>query len=124
MRVLHSGKVNYWTGEEGRQFEEEFAEFAGCKHAIALANGTVALETALKALGVNPGDEVITTSRTFIASASCVVAAGARPIIADINRDSQNVTADTIRSMITPRTKAIIAVHLAGWPCEMDEIVQ
>jgi dTDP-4-amino-4,6-dideoxygalactose transaminase len=123
-RVLQSGKVNYWTGEEGRQFEKEFAEFAGCKHAIALANGTVALETALKALGVGPGDEVITTSRTFIASASCVVAVGARPIIADINRDSQNVTADTIRRMITPRTKAIIVVHLAGWPCEMDEIVQ
>jgi dTDP-4-amino-4,6-dideoxygalactose transaminase len=123
-RVLQSGKVNYWTGDEGRQFEKEFAEFAGCQHAIALANGTVALETALKALGVSPGDEVITTSRTFIASASCIVAVGARPIIADINRDSQNVTADTIRRMITPRTKAIIVVHLAGWPCEMDEIVQ
>jgi dTDP-4-amino-4,6-dideoxygalactose transaminase len=123
-QVLQSGKVNYWTGEEGRQFEKEFAAFAGCKHAIALANGTVALEAALKALGVNPGDEVITTSRTFIASASCVVAVGAHPIIADINRDSQNVTADTIRSMITSRTKAIIVVHLAGWPCEMDEILQ
>jgi dTDP-4-amino-4,6-dideoxygalactose transaminase len=123
-RVLQSGKVNYWTGEEGRQFEKEFAEFAGCQHAIALANGTVALETALKALGVGPGDEVITTSRTFIASASCVVAVGARPIITDIDRDSQNLTAETIRRMITPRTKAVIVVHLAGWPCEMDEIMQ
>jgi len=124
MRVLRSGKVNYWTGEEGRLFEKEFAEFAGCKHAIALANGTVALETALKALGVGPGDEVITTSRTFIASASCAVAVGARPVTADVDRESQNLTVETIQSMITPRTKAIVAVHLAGWPCEMDGIMQ
>jgi dTDP-4-amino-4,6-dideoxygalactose transaminase len=123
-RALRSGKVNYWTGEEGRLFEKEFAEFAGCKHAIALSNGTVALETALKALGVGPGDEVITTSRTFIASASCAVAVGARPFIADVDRDSQNLTADTVRPMITPRTKAIVVVHLAGWPCEMDGIMQ
>ncbi len=124
MRVLESGKVNYWTGDEGRSFEREFAEFVGCKHALALANGTVALEVALHALGVGPGDEVITTSRTFIASASCAVAVGARPVIAEVNRDSQNLTVDTIRPLITPRTKAIIAVHLAGWPCEMDEIMQ
>jgi dTDP-4-amino-4,6-dideoxygalactose transaminase len=124
VRVLRSGKVNYWTGEEGRLFEREFAEFAGCKHAIALANGTVALETALKALGVGPGDEIITTSRTLIASASCAVAVGARPITADVDCDSQNLTADTIRPMITPRTKAIVVVHLAGWPCEMDDIMQ
>lgn len=124
MRVLQSGKVNYWTGEEGRLFEKEFAEFAGCRHAIALANGTVALETALKALGVGPGDEVITTCRTFIASASCAVAVGARPVTADVDRDSQNLTAETIQPMITPRTKAIVVVHLAGWPCEMDEIMQ
>jgi len=124
VRVLQSGKVNYWTGEEGRLFEKEFAEFAGCKHAIALANGTVALEAALKALGVGPGDEVITTSRTFIASASCAAAVGARPVTADVDPDSQNVTAETIRPMITPRTKAIVAVHLAGWPCEMDAIMQ
>jgi dTDP-4-amino-4,6-dideoxygalactose transaminase len=124
VRVLQSGKVNYWTGEEGRLFEREFSEFVECKHAIALSNGTVALETALKALGTGPGDEVITTSRTFIASASCIVAVGARPIIADVNRDSQNLTAETILPMITPRTKAIIAVHLAGWPCEMDAIMQ
>src|SRR3984957_2854072 len=124
MRVLRSGKVNYWTGEEGRLFEEEFARFAECKHAIALANGTVALETALKSLDVGPGDEVITTSRTFIASASCAVAVGARPVTADVDRDSQNPTADTIRPTITPRTKAIVVVHLAGWPCEMDGIMQ
>lgn len=112
-RVLGSGKVNYWTGEEGRQFEREFAEFAGCRHAIALANGTVALECALKVLGVGPGDEVVTTGRTFIASASCAVTLGAHPRFADVDRESQNITADSIRQVLTPRTRAIVAVHLA-----------
>jgi len=123
-RVLQSGKVNYWTGEEGRLFEKEFALSTNCGHAIALANGTVALEIALKALGVGPGDEVITTSRTFIASASCAVAVGARPVTVDVDRESQNVTVETILPMITHRSKAIVAVHLAGWPCEMDGIMQ
>lgn len=123
MNVLRSGKVNYWTGEEGRRFEEEFAAFTHCKYAVALCNGTVALEAALRALGVGPGDEVITTARTFIASASCAVAVGARPVIADVDRDSQNLTAKTIRAVLTRKTKAIVAVHLAGWPCEMDDIV-
>jgi dTDP-4-amino-4,6-dideoxygalactose transaminase len=122
--VLRSGNVNYWTGEEGRLFEKEFASFAGCKHAIAMSNGTVALEGALRALGIGAGDEVITTSRTFIASASCAVAVGARPVIADVHRDSQNITADSIRKVLSPRTKAIVAVHLAGWPCEMDPILE
>src|ERR1035437_8747136 len=122
--VLQSGNVNYWTGEEGRLFEKEFATFAGCKHAFAVANGTVALEGALRALGIGAGDEVITTSRTFIASASCAVAVGARPVIADGQRDSQNITADSIRKVLSPRTKAIVAVHLAGWPCEMDPILE
>ncbi|MFZ0704623.1 MAG: DegT/DnrJ/EryC1/StrS aminotransferase family protein [Candidatus Korobacteraceae bacterium] len=123
-RVLRSGKINYWTGEEGHQFEKEYAEYVGTKHAVAVANGTVGLELALVALGIGPGDEVITTSRTFIASASCVVMRGAKPVIADVDRDSQNVTVDTIRQAITPRTKAIIAVHLAGWPCDMDPILE
>ena len=122
-RVLRSGKVNYWTGEEGRQFEKEYAEYVGTKYAVAVANGTVGLELALYALGIGPGDEVITTSRTFIASASCVVMRGAKPVIADVDRNSQNITAETIRPAITPRTKAIIAVHLAGWPCDMDPIL-
>ena len=121
--VLRSGKVNYWTGEEGRQFELEFAASCGVKHAVCLANGTLALELALQALGIGQGDEVITTSRTFIASASCVVMRGARPICVDVDRQSQNITAETIRRAITPRTKAIIAVHLAGWPCDMDPIL-
>jgi len=121
--VLLSNKVNYWTGTEGHAFEQEFADFCHARHAIALANGTVALELALAAMGVGPGDEVITTARTFIASASCVVMRGATPIIADIDPTSQNITAETIRPLITPRTKAIIAVHLAGWPCDMDPIL-
>jgi dTDP-4-amino-4,6-dideoxygalactose transaminase len=122
-RVLESGKVNYWTGEEGRQFEQEFAAHVGSRHAVALANGTVALECALKALGIGPGDEVVTTSRTFIASASCVVMLGARPIFADVDWVSQNITAESIRAVLTSATKAIIVVHLAGWPCEMDAIM-
>lgn len=122
-RVLKSGRVNYWTGDEGKHFETEFAAFVGCKHAIALANGTLALELALEALGIGPGDEVIVTSRTFIASASCAVMRGATPIMADVDPDSQNITAETIRAVLTPRTRAIIAVHLAGWPCDMDPIL-
>ncbi|HMC56300.1 MAG TPA: DegT/DnrJ/EryC1/StrS aminotransferase family protein [Gemmatimonadaceae bacterium] len=123
-RVLVSGKVNYWTGEEGRKFEEEFARFVGVRHAIVLANGTVALEAALKAVGVKPGDEVVTTSRTFLASATSAISVGAIPRFADVDRDSQNVTAGTIEAALTPKTKAIVAVHLAGWPCDMDPIME
>jgi dTDP-4-amino-4,6-dideoxygalactose transaminase len=122
--VLRSGKLNYWTGNEGRQFEKEYAAYTGTKHAIAVANGTVALELALYAVGIGPGDEVVTTSRTFIASASCVAMRGAKPVMADVDPESQNITAATIRQVITPRTKAIVAVHLAGWPCDMDAILQ
>ena len=122
-RVLQSGKVNYWTGEEGRQFEEEFAVQAGCKYGVAVANGTVALELALYALGIGSGDEVIVPSRTFIASASCAVMRGAKPVLADVARNSQNLTAETILPLISARTKAIIAVHLGGWPCDMDPIL-
>ncbi len=122
--VLRSGRVNYWTGEEGRAFEREFGDFIGCKYAIALANGTVALELALYCLGIGSGDEVIVPSRTFIATASCAVMRGATPVVADIDRDSGNLTAETIEKVITPRTKAIIVVHLAGWPCEMDSILE
>ena len=123
-RTLLSNKVNYWTGNECRKFEKEFAAWCGTEYAIALANGTVALDVALKALEVGQGDEVIVTSRTFLASVSCIVTAGATPVFADIDRDSQNITAATIAPMITPRTRAIICVHLAGWPCEMDAIMQ
>lgn len=121
--VLRSGRVNYWTGEEARCFEREYAEHVGVRHAIALANGTVALELALYAFGIGPGDEVITSSRTFIASASAAVMRGATPVIADVDPVSQNITLDEIKRLATVRTKAIIPVHLAGWPCDMDAIM-
>lgn len=121
--VLRSGKINYWTGEEGRLFEQEYAAFSRSKYAVAVANGTVALELALHALGIGPGDEVVVPSRTFIASASSVVMRGGRPVIADVDRDSQNLTAETVRLVLSPKTKAVIAVHLAGWPCDMDPIL-
>lgn len=118
-RVIASNRVNYWTGEEGREFEREFAEWVGASHAIALANGTLALEIALAALDIGPGDEVIVTPRTFIASASCVVTRGAVPVFADVDRDSGNITPETARAVLTGRTRAIIPVHLGGWPCDM-----
>ncbi len=121
--VLRSGKVNYWTGDEGRSFEVEYAVHTGRAHAVAVANGTVALELALLALGVGERDEVVTASRTYVASASCAVMRGAIPVVADIDRESQCITADTVRAAITPRTRAIVAVHLAGWPCPMDELL-
>lgn len=118
--ALLSNKVNYWTGTECREFEKEFARFSDSDYAIALANGTVALDLALKGLGIGPGDEVVVTSRTFIASVSSIVTAGATPVFADISRDSQNITPQTVRKVITHRTRAIVCVHLAGWPCDMD----
>lgn len=122
-RVLMSNRVNYWTGNETRAFEKEFAAWCGTRHAIALANGTLALDIALKALDIGPGDEVVVTPRTFIASVSCVVNAGAIPVFADVDADSGNISAGTIARALTPRTKAVICVHLAGWPCDMDPIM-
>jgi dTDP-4-amino-4,6-dideoxygalactose transaminase len=123
-KVLLSNKVNYWTGDECKQFEKEFAEFSDSEYAIAVANGTLALELALKALDIGKNDEVIVTSRTFIASISAIISVGATPVFADVSLDSQNITPEFIREKITSKTKAIICVHLAGWPCEMDEIMQ
>ncbi|QXA07121.1 DegT/DnrJ/EryC1/StrS aminotransferase family protein [Acinetobacter pittii] len=122
--VLLSNKVNYWTGQECRIFEKEFAEFSDTKYAVALANGTVALDVALKALEIGAGDDVIVTSRTFLASASSIVTAGANPVFADVELDSQNISRRTIEAVLTPNTKAIICVHLAGWMCDMDPIMQ
>ncbi|NMP16521.1 DegT/DnrJ/EryC1/StrS aminotransferase family protein [Thalassotalea sp. Y01] len=127
--ILLSNKVNYWTGQEGRNFEHEFANFTDSQYAIAVANGTLALDLALVALNIgarNGGrdtDEVIVTSRTFLASASSIVTAGARPVFADVDANSQNITANTIEDVLSENTKGIIAVHLAGFPCEMDEIM-
>jgi dTDP-4-amino-4,6-dideoxygalactose transaminase len=122
-QVLLSNKVNYWTGNECREFEREFATWCGTRYAIALSNGTLALDLALKGLGIGPGDEVVVTPRTFIASVSCVVSAGATPVFADIDPDSGNLSAETIARALTPRTRAVICVHLAGWPCDMDPIM-
>lgn len=120
--VLLSNRVNYWTGGEGRKFEEEFATWVGSRHAIALSNGTVALEIAFRAAGIQNDDEIVVTPRTFVASASSIVLVGARPVFADIDPSSQNITAESVEAVLTPKTRAILCVHHAGWPCEMDEI--
>ncbi len=121
--VILSNRVNYWTGQECREFEKEFAAWTEVEYAVALGNGTLALDAALKALQIGAGDEVVVTSRTFLASASSIVTAGATPVFADVDRDSQNITADSIRNVLSAKTKAIICVHLAGWPCDMDPIM-
>lgn len=128
--VLKSGEVNYWTGKEGRQFETEFATFAGTNHAIAVANGTLALDLIWQGLGIGSHyggkatDEVIVTSRSFMASASSIVNAGARPRFADVGLDSGNIEPNTVAAQITENTRAILCVHLAGWPCDMDGILE
>ena len=121
--VLVSGKANYWTGTEGTSFESEFARYVGTRHAVALANGSVALELALYALGIGNGDDVIVPARSFLATASSVILRGARPVFADVDSASGNMTVDTARAALTDRTRAIIVVHLAGWPCDMDPML-
>ncbi len=121
--VLASGRVNYWTGEQGREFEREYGRTLGLRHSIALMNGSVALELALRIWGIGPGDEVVVTPRSFIASTSCVVLQGATPVFADVDRDTGNVTAASIERVLSPRTRAIIPVHLGGWPCDMEAIM-
>lgn len=122
--VLLSNKINYWTGQECREFEREFALFSESEYAIAVSNGTVALDLAFNALEVGEGDEVVVTPRTFLASVSSIVNAGATPVFAEIDPDTQNITAETINAVLTPRTKAVVCVHLAGWPCDMDPIME
>jgi len=122
-QVLSSNKVNYWTGDECRKFEIEYAALCNTKYAIALANGTLALELALKAIDVKYNDEIIVSPRSFVASASCVNVAGAKPIFAEVDSNIGNISAKTIKAQITERTKAVICVHITGHPCEMDEIL-
>ncbi|MGP9635799.1 DegT/DnrJ/EryC1/StrS family aminotransferase [Psychrobacter sp. AOP3-A1-26] len=122
-QVLLSNKINYWTGQECRQFETEFSEWADSKYAIAMGNGTLALDVALQALGIGAGDEVIVTPRTFIASISSVVNIGATPVFAEVDEATGNITPETIAAVLTDKTKAIVCVHLAGWPCDMDGIM-
>ncbi|EKP0298372.1 DegT/DnrJ/EryC1/StrS family aminotransferase [Aeromonas veronii] len=123
-QVILSNKVNYWTGNECREFEKEFAAWVDSEYAISLANGTLALDVALKALGVGAGDDVVVTPRTFLASASAIVTAGANPVFADVDLNSQNITAESIAKVLTPNTKAVIVVHLAGMPADMDPIME
>lgn len=122
-RVLLSNRVNYWTGSETRAFEREFAEATGCEFAVAVSNGTTALDLAFKGLGIGAGDEVLVTSRTFLASVSSIVTAGAIPVFVDVDRETQNIAPEAVREAITSRTRAIVAVHLAGWPCDMDALM-
>ena len=121
-RVLRSGNVNFWTGSITKFFEKEFAKFCNCKFAIAVANGSLALSCAYLALGIKKDDEIITTPRTFIATASSASLLGGIPIFAEVDKDSGNITAKSIEPLITKKTKAIVVVHLAGWPADMIEI--
>ena len=121
--VLRTGRINYWTGEVGRSLEREYAEYLGCKHALLAANGTLALELALRGLRIGRGDEVVVPARTFIATASCIVTVGATPVVADIDPDSGNLTAATVSAALSERTKAVVVVHLGGWPAEMDDLL-
>jgi len=120
--VLASGRVNYWTGERGRAFEKAYAAHCGVRFGLAVANGTVALELALRGLGIGPGDDVIVPARTFIATAAAVALVGARPVVADVDPASQNMSAATCAAALTARTKAVIPVHLAGWPADMTAL--
>jgi len=123
-RVLRSGKVNYWTGNEGREFEKEFATYVEAKHAVLLSNGTLALELPLRAWGIGEGDEVVVSPRSFVASASVPMLVGATPVFADIDRESGNLTAASIEAVLSSRTKAVIVVHIGGWPADMEGIVR
>lgn len=122
--VLRSGKVNQWTDDHVKRFEEACANAFGQPYAIAVFNGTLALELALYAAGVGPGDEVIVTPRSFIASASCVISLGATPVFADVDLETQNISPETIKAVLSPKTKAIIPVHLNGWPADMPGIME
>ena len=123
-QCLATGKVNYWTGQEGRQFEREFAAWSGTNRAIAVGNGTLALELAIKGLKLVSGDEVVTTPRTFVATATSCIVHGIRPVFADVDRDSGAITVETIERAITPKTRAILVVHLGGWPADMPAIME
>ena len=120
--VLRSGKVNYWTGRKGMEFERRFAEWQGSKFGIAVSNGTAALHTALSACGIGPGDEVIVPSYTFIATSFSVVQAGAIPRFADVNIEDHCISIQSAEKLVNERTRAIIPVHLYGNVCDMDEI--
>ncbi len=120
--ILRNGAVNYWTGEEGKLFENEFSNWCGVKHSLCMANGSLALSAIYKAIGLVENDEIITTPRTFIATSSEAFLLGAKPVFAEVDRESGNITAESIRPLINKKTKAIAVVHIAGWPADMLEI--
>ena len=124
VNVLTNGRGNYWSGNEGKLFEKEFSQWSGAKYSISVSNGTIALEAALKSLDIGLKDEVIVTSRTYVASASAISLIGATPVFVDVDLDSQNIDIESIKAAITKRTKAIICVHLAGWPCDMNALME
>ncbi len=122
--VLRSGKVNYWTGPKGMEFERRFAEWQGSKYAISVATGTAALHVCLSALGIGPGDEVIVPSYTFIATSFAVLQAGAIPRFADVNLEDHCISVASAEKLVNRRTKAIIPVHLYGNVCDMDPLLE
>jgi len=124
MMPLRTGKVNYWTGTRGMEFEQEFADWCGAKFGISTSSGTSALHVALAGLGIGPGDEVICTPYSFIASSFCVCQAGAVPVFVDVKRDDHTMDPQAIEAAITPRTRAILPVHLYGNVCDMDGILK
>ena len=123
LSILHSGKVNYWTGGEGVAFERAFAKWLGVKAAVSVSNGTAALHLALEALGIGPGDEVVCTPYSFRASATCAANAGAKPVFADVGTDHM-LNAETVARVLTRRTKAIVVVHLYGQVADLDPILR
>ena len=122
-KILKSGKVNYWTGNECKNFEEVFKKKFKINYSIAVSNGTVALEAALKVLNLKKDDEVIVSCKSYQSSASAIVNIGAKPVFCDVNFNTQNIDVKYLEKKISRKTKAIICVHLGGWPCEMDKLV-
>jgi dTDP-4-amino-4,6-dideoxygalactose transaminase len=120
--VLRSGKVNYWTGRKGMEFEKRFAAWQGSKYAVSVATGTAALHVGLTVLGLGPGDEVIVPSYTFIASSFAIVQAGAIPRFADVNLEDHCLSVASAEPLVNERTKAIMPVHLYGNVCDMEHI--
>ena len=121
-KILNSGKINYTTGSHGKKFEKEFSNFIGNRYSIAICNGTVALEVAIKSLKLPKNSEILVPARSFFSSASCIVNTGHKPIFVDVDLVTQNICLKDIKKKITSRTKALICVHLGGLPCSMSKI--
>lgn len=121
-RVLNSNKLNYWTGHNCKLFEKEYSNFFNKKYGISVCNASVGLDISLKALNLQKDSEVIVSPRSYVSSASCVINNNLKPVFADIDINSQNMCPKSIKQLINKKTKVIILVHLAGYPCEMNEI--